>query len=127
MQNIWTWVVGIVLSAGAGIAIYSAFDGGGERRMSHQETPVAAQAAPVASVTAPKPAETFSEVRDALVESKLEAEDAEITMRPQTNVALDADDAQKMVRLLETLDDLDDVQQVYSNADISEDILATLE
>jgi len=71
--------------------------------------------------------ETFSEVRDALVESKLEAEDAEITMRPQTSVALDADDAQKMVRLLETLEDLDDVQQVYSNADISEDILATLE
>ncbi|MFT5445235.1 MAG: YebC/PmpR family DNA-binding regulatory protein [Gammaproteobacteria bacterium] len=71
--------------------------------------------------------ETFSEVRDALVESKLEAEDAEITMRPQTNVTLDADDAQKMVRLLETLEDLDDVQQVYSNADISEDILATLE
>ena len=71
--------------------------------------------------------ETFSEVRDTLVENKLEAEDAEITMRPQTNVALDADDAQKMVRLLETLEDLDDVQQVYSNADISEDILATLE
>lgn len=71
--------------------------------------------------------ETFSDVRDALAKSKLQAEDAEITMRPQTNVSLDADDAQKMVRLLETLDDLDDVQQVYSNADISEDILATLE
>ena len=71
--------------------------------------------------------EAFPGVRDALAESKLEAEEAEITMRPQTNVALDADDAQKMVRLLETLEDLDDVQQVYSNADISEDILATLE
>ena len=33
---------------------------------------------------------------------------------------------EQMVRLLETLEDLDDVQQVYSNADISEEILATL-
>jgi len=31
-----------------------------------------------------------------------------------------------MVRLLEILEDLDDVQQVYSNADISEEILAAL-
>jgi transcriptional/translational regulatory protein YebC/TACO1 len=31
-----------------------------------------------------------------------------------------------MIRLLERLEDLDDVQNVYSNADISEDILAEL-
>jgi transcriptional/translational regulatory protein YebC/TACO1 len=31
-----------------------------------------------------------------------------------------------MVRLLDTLEDLDDVQNVYSNADISEDVLAQL-
>ncbi|MEE8332236.1 MAG: DsbA family protein [Alphaproteobacteria bacterium] len=65
MQNIWAWVVGIVLSAGAGIAIYSAFDSGEERRMSQpvrQETPVAAQTALATSIVAPKPAETFSEV-----------------------------------------------------------------
>jgi transcriptional/translational regulatory protein YebC/TACO1 len=37
---------------------------------------------------------------------------------------LEADDAEKMVRLLERLEDLDDVQQVYSNAEISEDVLA---
>ena len=70
--------------------------------------------------------DSFTEVRDALVANALQADDAEITMRPSTNISLDAEDAQKMVRLLETLDDLDDVQQVYSNADISEEILATL-
>ena len=61
-----------------------------------------------------------------LVANALSTEDADITMRPSTNISLDADDAQRMVRLLETLDDLDDVQQVYSNGDISEEILATL-
>ena len=70
--------------------------------------------------------DSFTDVRDSLVASELEAEDAEITMRPSTNISLDAEDAQKMVRLLETLEDLDDVQQVYSNADICEEILATL-
>jgi YebC/PmpR family DNA-binding regulatory protein len=70
--------------------------------------------------------DAFSDVRDALAAAALETEDAEITMRPTTNISLDANDAEKMVRLLETLDDLDDVQEVYSNADISEEILATL-
>jgi transcriptional/translational regulatory protein YebC/TACO1 len=47
-------------------------------------------------------------------------------MRASTTVALNEDDAGKMIRLLERLEDLDDVQNVYSNADISEDILAKL-
>ena len=70
--------------------------------------------------------DTFASVCDALAAKSFVAEDTEITMRSSTNISLDADDAQKMVRLLEMLDDLDDVQQVYSNADISEEILATL-
>jgi transcriptional/translational regulatory protein YebC/TACO1 len=41
-------------------------------------------------------------------------------------VRLDADGAANMVRLLEGLEDLDDVQNVYSNADIAEEILAAL-
>jgi transcriptional/translational regulatory protein YebC/TACO1 len=31
-----------------------------------------------------------------------------------------------MIKMLELLEDLDDVQEVYSNADISEDILAQI-
>ncbi len=31
-----------------------------------------------------------------------------------------------MVKLLETLEDLDDVQDVYSNADIADEILAEI-
>jgi transcriptional/translational regulatory protein YebC/TACO1 len=47
-------------------------------------------------------------------------------MRPSTSVSLTLEDAQNMVKLLEALEDHDDVQQVYSNADISDEILAEL-
>jgi transcriptional/translational regulatory protein YebC/TACO1 len=47
-------------------------------------------------------------------------------MRAANNTPLDLDDAGKMVRLLDTLEDLDDVQNVYSNADISEEVLEQL-
>ena len=70
--------------------------------------------------------ERFEAVRDTLVSAGLAPESAEVTMRASTSVALDKDDAEKMIRLLERLEDLDDVQNVYSNADISEEILAQI-
>ncbi len=70
--------------------------------------------------------EQFIEVRDAMIAAGLEAEQAEITMRADNTIALELEDAEKMVRMLERLEDLDDVQEVYSNADIAEDILAQL-
>nr|VFK36625.1 MAG: DNA-binding regulatory protein, YebC/PmpR family [Candidatus Kentron sp. SD]VFK39567.1 MAG: DNA-binding regulatory protein, YebC/PmpR family [Candidatus Kentron sp. SD]VFK79330.1 MAG: DNA-binding regulatory protein, YebC/PmpR family [Candidatus Kentron sp. SD] len=70
--------------------------------------------------------DTFSEVRDSLAR-EIEHEMAEVTMRPSTNVLLELDDARRIARMLEMLEDLDDVQQVYSNADISEEIMAQLD
>ncbi len=74
-------------------------------------------------LTAP---EDFEAVKEALTAAGLKPESAEITMRASTSVALQAGEAEKMIRLLERLEDLDDVQQVYSNADISEDVLAKI-
>ena len=68
----------------------------------------------------------FEEVRDGMTGAGLEAEAAQITMRASTNAALDVKEAGSMIKLLEMLEDLDDVQEVYSNADISEDVLAQL-
>jgi YebC/PmpR family DNA-binding regulatory protein len=68
----------------------------------------------------------FVDIREAMVAAGLEPEQAEVTMRAANSTPLEVDDAGKMVRLLETLEDLDDVQEVYSNADISEEILAQL-
>jgi len=68
----------------------------------------------------------FMPVKEALATAGYEPEQAEVTMRAGTSSNLELEDAGKMVRLLEMLEDLDDVQQVYSNADISEEILAQL-
>jgi YebC/PmpR family DNA-binding regulatory protein len=68
----------------------------------------------------------FESVRDTMRESGFEPEDAELTMRATTSAELDLKAAGSMVRMLEMLEDLDDVQNVYSNADISDDILANL-
>ena len=70
--------------------------------------------------------EEFRDVRDGIAAGGLEPEQAEVTMRPSTSVSPGPDDARRTVRLLETLEDLDDVQQVYSNAEISDEILAEL-
>jgi YebC/PmpR family DNA-binding regulatory protein len=70
--------------------------------------------------------EQFEAVRDAMQAAGLETDQAEVTMRSANSTSLALEEAEKMVRLLDTLDELDDVQNVYSNADISEDILAQL-
>ncbi len=72
------------------------------------------------------PPEHFHAVKEAMEQAKLIPEQAEVIMRAATNISLDLENAEKMLRLLDKLEDLDDVQQVYSNADISEDILAQL-
>jgi YebC/PmpR family DNA-binding regulatory protein len=71
--------------------------------------------------------EDFYTVKQALDKADLIAEQADITMKASTNSKLDLDGAQKMLRLLNMLEELDDTQQVYSNADIPEDVMAQLE
>jgi YebC/PmpR family DNA-binding regulatory protein len=68
----------------------------------------------------------FEAVRDAMQAAGLATEQAEVTMRAANSTSLALEEAEKMVRLLDTLEELDDVQNVYSNADIAEDILAQL-
>jgi transcriptional/translational regulatory protein YebC/TACO1 len=70
--------------------------------------------------------ENYLEVKDALIAAGFQPENAEITMQASTNTELDAETAEKMMRLIERLEDLDDVQNVYSNADISNDIMEQL-
>ncbi len=70
--------------------------------------------------------EEFGRAQDTMTAAGLTPEVAQVTLRASTNVSLAFEEAQKMVRLLETLEDLDDVQNVYSNADISEEVLARL-
>jgi len=68
----------------------------------------------------------FQAVKAAMTAAGLEPEAAEITHRASSNITLGLEDAQKMIKLLDLLEDLDDTQNVYSNADIPDDILAKL-
>jgi len=68
----------------------------------------------------------FETIRDAMTAAQLTPDNAEVTMRAATSVRLDGEQAASMVKLLEALEDLDDVQNVYSNADVAEEILAAL-
>jgi YebC/PmpR family DNA-binding regulatory protein len=70
--------------------------------------------------------EDFSAVKDAMVEAGFEPEVAEVTMQPSTNVDLELADAEKVMRLVDMLEDLDDVQNVYNNADFSDEVMAQL-
>lgn len=70
--------------------------------------------------------ETFGATQDALKAAGLEAERAEMTMLASTEVELDLDGAEKLLKLVEHMEDLDDVQNVYSNANISDEIAQQL-
>jgi YebC/PmpR family DNA-binding regulatory protein len=66
------------------------------------------------------------QVRDNIVAAGFEAESAQVTMRASTSAELNVKEAASMIRMLEVLEDLDDVQEVYSNAEISAEILVQI-
>ncbi len=71
--------------------------------------------------------ENFSDVKDAMIAAGFTPEHAEVTFEAATKVVLDKDTAEKFMRLVDVLEDLDDVQEVYSNADIPEEVMAQME
>ena len=70
--------------------------------------------------------EDFAAVKAALEEAGLQPEGGEVTMVASTNVPVDAGGAEQVLGLVDALEDLDDVQNVYTNADIPDEVLANL-
>lgn len=70
--------------------------------------------------------EQFGEVSEKITAAGLTPDSAEVTEVASTDVTLDLDQAQKLLKLIDMLEDLDDTQKVYSNADIPEDVMAQL-
>ena len=68
----------------------------------------------------------FEQVRDAMIAAGINPEHAQVTMRASTSAELDIKEATSMIKMLDMLEGLDDVQEVYSNADISEEVLAQI-
>ncbi len=91
----------------------AAIEAGAEDVLSHDDGSMEVVSSP----------EDFESVRDTMVAVGLEPERAEVTMRASTQAQLEVKQAEGMLRLLDILDELDDVQQVYSNADMPDDLL----
>lgn len=69
----------------------------------------------------------ISAVKEALEAAEIEVEDSDQDFRASVEVALGVDDAKKIMRLIDALEESDDVQNVYTNMDLSEDVLAALD
>ena len=68
----------------------------------------------------------FFSVKDAFIANNLNPEHFQITMEPANRIELNLEDAEKFMKLIDTLENLDDTQEVYHNADISDEIMAQL-
>lgn len=62
-------------------------------------------------------------IKAALEQNDIEIAHTDVTMLASTEIPLDENGAEKILKLIDRLEDLDDVQNVYHNADISEEIL----
>lgn len=71
--------------------------------------------------------ENFQAVRQALQEADIRFETAELTMIPKTTMQLGEKETLQVMGVIEALEELDDVQQVYSNLDISDEVMARYE
>ena len=69
-------------------------------------------------------AASLHEVRGALVEAGLTVASAQITMVAKNEIGVAGRAGERLLKLLDALDDHDDVQQVHSNADLEESVLA---
>ncbi|WP_105101816.1 YebC/PmpR family DNA-binding transcriptional regulator [Microbulbifer pacificus] len=69
----------------------------------------------------------YMAVKEGLAAAGFPPGSAEIAMIPSTTVPLDKDGAEKVLALVDMLEDLDDVQNVYTNADIPEEVMAELD
>ena len=69
----------------------------------------------------------FDGLRQAFEDAGLTPESAEMSMLPQNTITVDAEAGRKLLRLVDALEDNEDVQQVHSNFDLPEELLAEME
>jgi YebC/PmpR family DNA-binding regulatory protein len=68
--------------------------------------------------------EQFNDVKDALLAAGFVPDNSEVTLVPSTRAEVDADHVSAFFKMLDQLEDSDDVQNVYHNAEISDELMA---
>ncbi len=71
--------------------------------------------------------ESLESVRKALEDKGVKMEVSELTRIPQNTVSVDEKNCKQVLGLIDALEDHDDVQKVYSNVEISDEVLAAME
>ena len=66
-------------------------------------------------------------VRTALQNNSIDYESADVEFVSSMPIQVDADTARKVIKLIDALEDSDEVQNVYSNFDMSAEVMAELE
>ncbi|MFN4260527.1 MAG: YebC/PmpR family DNA-binding transcriptional regulator [Gemmataceae bacterium] len=69
----------------------------------------------------------FSQVQEALEKQGLTPQVAELSQVAKVPVDVDVETGKKILRLMEALDDHDDVQNVYSNVNMTEEMVAAVD
>ncbi len=71
--------------------------------------------------------ESFEPVRKAIEDAEIKTQSSELTRIPQNTVNVEEKHCKSLLRLMDTLEDHDDIQKVYSNFEITDEIMATIE
>jgi len=71
--------------------------------------------------------ESFEPVRKAIEDAGIKTQSSELTRIPQNTVNVEEKHCKSLLRLMDSLEDHDDIQKVYSNFEITDEIIATIE
>ena len=63
----------------------------------------------------------FETVRKAIVDAELEVENASLQWIAKNTIEIGGESAEKLMKMIDMIEDSDDVQNVYTNADFTED------
>ena len=71
--------------------------------------------------------ESFESVRKSIENSGLKVQSAQLTRIPQNTVNVEEKNCKSLLRLMDMLEDHDDIQKVYSNFDITDELMSIVE
>lgn len=69
----------------------------------------------------------LSSIQKVLERAEIPTEDARLTMVPKRRLKLDEEETLREMRLIDALEEMDDVQEVHSNLEITDDVIAKYE
>ena len=94
----------------------AALEGGADDVVTHEDESIDVMTTP----------EEYQTVKAAMEAAELIPDNAEVTMQAENLSPLDVETAEKVMRMIEVMEDLDDVQEVFTNADIPDEVLEAM-